>query len=399
MVKTTLVPTIVETCEIENAPGEEPVPLCAAKSDDNKSRDEAMQTPASFSMNKFITCFKSEPNLSKALIEKNDNAPMLNRGRFIAKKLIGGVSMVNLRFPFGANMHEKKSGDEFTPKSARASASIGRSGDGGVTKKIIFDDETDGTDNIPAKRHFANILPSESNEVAHEKLNDVIVASHTNNIDDDEDDVDFDEKENLPDVECDQPIYLEKLKQASIKLGGGGGSSVTTIGCPSRDNVSMSDSMIGDSVSPITKSTHRMSKAMQVKWDTKWLLCFHSPICIVKCFRLLSRRQESIMTPRSRKPVIIGGAMIGISGEKYHKSIMNFVKDDGSGVATPTNCAAADDEHNLNKSRLLNASLLRSRSESDLLPALNACLTEERMTNAIKMPKSTSEETLSTPFR
>lgn len=391
MVKTTPVPTIVETCELENAPAEpeELVSLSVHESDDNKSRNEAMHTPASFNMNKFITCFKSEPNLSKALIEKNDNAPMLNRGRFIAKKLLGGVSMVNLRFPFGANMHEKKSGDEFTPKSTRATASIDRNGDSGVTKKIVFDDDADGNDIIPAKSQFSNILPNESNAVPPGKLNDAIVASNPNNIDDDEDDVDFDEKENLPDVECDQPIYLEKLKQASIKLGGGGGSSVTTIGCPSRDNVSMSDSMIGDSVSPITKSTHRMSKAMQVKWEYE-LIIMLSFANIVNRFRSFARPQESIMTPRSRKPVIIGGAMLGISGENYHKSIMNFVKDDGS---------AADDEHNLNKSRLLNASLQRSRSESDLLPALNACLTEERMLDAIKKPKSTSEETLSTPFR
>lgn len=104
------------------------------------------------------------------------------------------------------------------------------------------------------------------------------------------------------------------------------------------------------------------------------------------------------MTPRSRKPVIIGGAMHGISDENYHKSIMNFVKDDGNGHATPN--GDANDLHNLNGCRLLNASLHKSKSESDLLPALNACMSEEEpMLNTIKMSKSTSEETLSTPFR
>lgn len=103
------------------------------------------------------------------------------------------------------------------------------------------------------------------------------------------------------------------------------------------------------------------------------------------------------MTPRSRKPVIIGGAMLGISGDNYRKSIMNFVKDDASGVAPPNDYI--DDEHNLNRSRSPNASFHKSKSESDLLPALNTCLTEEAKLNATKMPKSTSEETLSTPFR
>lgn len=104
------------------------------------------------------------------------------------------------------------------------------------------------------------------------------------------------------------------------------------------------------------------------------------------------------MTPRSRKPVIIGGAMHGISGESYHKSIMNYVKDDGNGIATPN--GDADDELNLNACRLLNGSLQKSKSESDLLPAFNACMSEEEpMPNPNKMSKSTSEETLSTPFR
>lgn len=107
------------------------------------------------------------------------------------------------------------------------------------------------------------------------------------------------------------------------------------------------------------------------------------------------------MTPRSRKPVIIGGAMIGISGENYHKTIMNFVKDDGlGGIAASNDGNDNDDERLMNNSPLLNTSLQKSKSESDLLPTLNACLSEGQMQHAIKMlPKSTSEEKLSTPFR
>lgn len=273
--------TITEVCEIEIAPAKvvESDLLSVETTGDNKSRDEPIQTPASINMTKFITCFKSEPNLSKALNEKNENVPMLNRGRFIAKKLLGGVSMVNLRFPFGSNSHEKKFADDFTPKSARDAVTVNRNGGESVIKKIVFDVDDDV---IPTKIHFENDQKTDTNVTphmeirddidlmtSHDKMNEAIVASHDIPIDDDEDDVDFDEKENLPDVECDQPIYLEKLKQASImQCGGGGGgvgSSVTTIGCLSRDNVSLSDSMMGDSVSPITKSTHRMSKAMQVR--------------------------------------------------------------------------------------------------------------------------------------
>lgn len=95
------------------------------------------------------------------------------------------------------------------------------------------------------------------------------------------------------------------------------------------------------------------------------------------------------MTPRSRKPVIIGGAMLAMADENYHKSIMNYVKDDVINNATPDK----------NQNRSLNVLLQKSKSESDLLAALNESLLEKSTLNAIKIPKSTSDETLSTPFR
>lgn len=228
------------------------------KSKDSHGDSEAIHTPVSIHVNKFRTCFKSEPNLSKALTERSDNVPMLHRGRFIAKKLLGGVSMVNLRFPFGSHSHDKRSSAEFTPKSTRAL--IARNGDNGINKKIIFNNENDDV-------HSTNLKPTDNQRIetivtSHGSNRPQSIVSHPNRMDDDEDDVDFDEKENLPDVECDDPVYLEKVKQASIIQCAG--SSVTTISCISRDNMSMSDSIIGDSVSPITKSTHRMPKAMQV---------------------------------------------------------------------------------------------------------------------------------------
>lgn len=73
---------------------------------ENVGNDQHHHTPISFKMNKFIMCFKSEPDLSRVQNINNDNEPLLNRGRFIAKKLLNGVSMINLRRPT-ANSNEK----------------------------------------------------------------------------------------------------------------------------------------------------------------------------------------------------------------------------------------------------------------------------------------------------
>lgn len=92
------------------------------------------------------------------------------------------------------------------------------------------------------------------------------------------------------------------------------------------------------------------------------------------------------MTPRSRKPVIVGSAMLGIAGDNYHKSIMNYVKDD---------CDYAEIE-NVELNQMLNASLQKSKSESDLLPAIAYATVAD---DQFVATKSTSDETLSTPFR
>lgn len=73
---------------------------------EHENNEQNYHTPISFKMNKFIMCFKSEPDLSRVQSD-SESEPMLNRGRFIAKKLLSGVSMVNLRRPF-ANSTEKR---------------------------------------------------------------------------------------------------------------------------------------------------------------------------------------------------------------------------------------------------------------------------------------------------
>lgn len=68
-----------------------------------KENEENYQTPVSFKMNKFMMCFKSEPDLSRVQDASSEDRSKLNRGRFIAKKLLGGVSMINLRQPLAAS--------------------------------------------------------------------------------------------------------------------------------------------------------------------------------------------------------------------------------------------------------------------------------------------------------
>lgn len=73
---------------------------------EHENNEQNYHTPISFKMNKFIMCFKSEPDLSRVQSD-SESEPILNRGRFIARKLLSGVSMVNLRRPF-ANSTEKR---------------------------------------------------------------------------------------------------------------------------------------------------------------------------------------------------------------------------------------------------------------------------------------------------
>lgn len=91
------------------------------------------------------------------------------------------------------------------------------------------------------------------------------------------------------------------------------------------------------------------------------------------------------MTPRSRKPVIIG-ALRDMQTDDYHNKFIGFQMNDD--VAEEED----DDDPDFIEGEIpdrLNASLHRSKSESDLL----------LRSPAVAQTKSTSDETLSTPFR
>lgn len=100
------------------------------------------------------------------------------------------------------------------------------------------------------------------------------------------------------------------------------------------------------------------------------------------------------MTPRSRKPVIIG-ALRDLPTDDYHNKFVGFQMNDD--VAEED-----DDDPDFIEGEIpdrLNASFHRSKSESDLLH-LSLAITHESSEHVSKpVPKSTSDETLSTPFR
>lgn len=102
------------------------------------------------------------------------------------------------------------------------------------------------------------------------------------------------------------------------------------------------------------------------------------------------------MTPRSRKPVIIGG-MRGLATDNYHPNFIDFQMDDE--IDHSFECGHTNDR--------LNSSLQRSKSENSLLSPLPMVSQSQQtlsdaptiVTTATTLTKSTSDETLSTPFR
>lgn len=95
------------------------------------------------------------------------------------------------------------------------------------------------------------------------------------------------------------------------------------------------------------------------------------------------------MTPRSRKPVIIG-AMRGLASDNYHQNFINFQMDE-----------IDDTLESENSQKHLDSSLQRSKSESSLL--LESPNESKSHLDSVEDPKtvitSNSDETLSTPFR
>lgn len=210
--------------------------------DNNDEQQNYHHTPISCKLNKFMMCFKSEPDLSRVQ-NISENVPMLNRGRFIAKKLLSGVSMINLRRPF-ANGNGNGNGSEKATTAFTESA----------TSKIEkIDHET-----IPLTR-TTDVCSSVAIRPPTIIVNDVKIDDDDEDfVDDEEVDREYDDsvdKENQTPFPTATAIgYMAKLKQHQQQ-------SVSSMAC---NTIALSDSIGNDSVSPITKSTHRMSKAMQV---------------------------------------------------------------------------------------------------------------------------------------
>lgn len=94
------------------------------------------------------------------------------------------------------------------------------------------------------------------------------------------------------------------------------------------------------------------------------------------------------MTPRSRKPVIISG-MRSLATDDYHPTFIDFQMDDEVGQSFECE----------NTPKRLDTTLQRSKSDSSLVDRSPFTQpTIELATQPITM-KSTSDETLSTPFR
>lgn len=104
------------------------------------------------------------------------------------------------------------------------------------------------------------------------------------------------------------------------------------------------------------------------------------------------------MTPRSRKPVIIGG-MRGLASETYHPNFIDFQMDDevGHSFEYCQHQQTPDQHHtSLHRSKSENSLLCRSPIESTTQAQLTTELIPPPSATLIK---STSDETLSTPFR
>lgn len=205
--------------------------------------EQHYHTPISFK-NKLIMCFKSEPDLSRVQ-NTNKHSPMLNRGRFIAKKILSGVSMINLRRPF-VNSCEKAT---ITIESMRNDANNKETNAHvSVASPIVV--TTENIESEPNTQMSIGVQP--------------VIILNANKIDDDDEDFVDDEEvdreyDDSVDKENQSPLFqCKKIEyNATLKLP----SSTNANSC----GITLSDSISHDSVSPITKSTHRMSKAMQVR--------------------------------------------------------------------------------------------------------------------------------------
>lgn len=186
--------------------------------DDKENEQTNQKTPMSASSklinNKHKTFYKSEPNLSKILFEKN-STPIINRGKHIAKKLFSSVSMINLRRPFCGTR-----GQEQRRESIESHNMDDR--DAEFDDEVVVMAAKTTAAEAAVKTTMPKTLLNLSNCVSSTSMDQIQEISNSSMADDSSKDL------------------------------------------SSPDEMNMIGSIGRESESPITKSTHRMSKAMQV---------------------------------------------------------------------------------------------------------------------------------------
>lgn len=183
--------------------------------DDKENEQTNQKTPISAASkplnNKHKTFFKSEPNLSKILFEKN-STPIINRGKHIAKKLFSSVSMINLRRPFCGPCGQEQRRESIESQK--------------FDDKVVATADMTTTTAVTAEAAVTATMPK--------------TLLHLSNC--------------VSSASMDQ---IQEISNSSI-------ADDSSKDLSSADEMNMIDSIGRESESPITKSTHRMSKAMQV---------------------------------------------------------------------------------------------------------------------------------------
>ena len=152
---------------------------------------------------------------------------------------------------------------------------------------------------------------------------------------------------------------------------------------------------VRNSMSPITKSTQRMPKSMQVNVDILRLnSVFNNLIILIKYVLIF---QESIMTPRSRKPVML--AIFGNSDPKsYQKNISKLLEE--SGEMQNVSSSASQTPHSSGEIPLTSLQLenLPSMSESDMSSANDNGLPVVETVTSNGSNSSSNPDSLSSAF-
>ncbi|XP_030388448.1 uncharacterized protein LOC115634708 [Scaptodrosophila lebanonensis] len=201
--------------------------------------------------------FKSEPNLSnmlpQVLPDHNGLTPIVEM-KSLTRKIMKGVSMGNLRIPFSTPETSKR-----LVRSVSASLKL----------------RSDTTNQMVAAGSYADIPLLEDID-----NNEIELETESEEIDEDSDDDNGESGLEGSGTSNDLPMSMsvgyEQLVHNSENHN--------------MDLITSTPAILRRSMSPITKSTQRMSKAMQ----------------------------ESIMTPRSRKPVIVFNGMGNVDATQTH---------------------------------------------------------------------------------